>query len=563
MLWNPIIESDIRNDEILFGDIVFDPDGAVAMSGALSRLQRGESVDISEIKNILDTHTKSTDMTKLEAEYKIIKQDIRNFKKVLDDHSINIMLGADSLVSFVQYAVGSKDWIEQYKRKKRNAAYLLTLILNNEGGGTVMLSPEYENECLQRYSDVLKSSMTNPDELKRDAIEEAYRVEAQTDPRAAFKNKQRALVEAGFISEEDSRNNTTLSRAFTAAESKKENHAITFDEIRQTFYKIERCGLRDLESLNRLVIIYNYICKDAGLHEDFCAYKTPDMPYAVLRDSLEMKLRYMEENKRVITTFDNYMCTNPDFVNELRLISKRCDYVSMWDAKIGDCAIVTYDELCSQFEKTDNVSDNTIVFGILEVILNVFYNSYPEYKKMCANIFDYTELKGVFDTVKKDTSAYTEISNIRIIIPDDYANVINDLLNNKPITKESSVIIRKISNETTVDSATKSEQNNKNDNAKIDLTVDKLIDMYFKLEHYSEPNRRDVAVAFHRVIIGAMEDASIKVTKGLASDGGRDYHNMLGLIQTLLNTLNTAANKAIFDSADISVPAGFIPKELL
>ena len=120
MLWNPIIESDIRNDEILFGDIVFDPDGAVAMSGALSRLQRGESVDISEIKNILDTHTKSTDMTKLEAEYKIIKQDIRNFKKVLDDHSINIMLGADSLVSFVQYAVGSKDWIEQYKRKKRN-----------------------------------------------------------------------------------------------------------------------------------------------------------------------------------------------------------------------------------------------------------------------------------------------------------------------------------------------------------------------------------------------------------------------------------------------------------
>ena len=198
MGWNPQINFKLRDDEITFGDLIFDKGSAELLCKALTAIKNGQSVGNDVIKSIIENGCYTDkELEALRKEFDEIKNDISYFKKLrASGFTSGISNWAKRVDANINYVTGSNTWIEKYKELKLCACEMYESLL----GKNYAFTPQEKATFDKRYGDVLKST-TSKERLDGVLRKQYYEDLAAGVPNAADIYIQ-AQVDNGIITEQ-------------------------------------------------------------------------------------------------------------------------------------------------------------------------------------------------------------------------------------------------------------------------------------------------------------------------------------------------------------------------
>lgn len=213
MGWNPQINFKLRDDEITFGDLIFDKGSADLLCKALTSIKNGQSVGNDVIKSIIENGCYTDkELGALRQEFEEIKNDIAYFKKLrVSGFTSGISNWAKRVDANINYVTGSNTWIEKYKELKLCACEMYESLL----GKNYAFTPQEKVTFDKRYNDVLKGT-TSKERLDGILRKQYYEDLGAGVPNAADIYIQ-AQVDNGIITEQQAEGKRRLFGAASKA----------------------------------------------------------------------------------------------------------------------------------------------------------------------------------------------------------------------------------------------------------------------------------------------------------------------------------------------------------
>lgn len=213
MGWNPQISFKLRDDEITFGDLIFDKSSAELLCKALKTIKSGQSVGNDVIKSIIENGCYTDkELEALRQEFEEIKNDISYFKKLrASGFTSGISNWAKRVDANINYVTGSNTWIEKYKELKLCACEMYESLL----GKNYEFTPQEKTTFDKRYNDVLKGT-TSKERLDGILRKQYYEDLGAGVPNAADIYIQ-AQVDNGIITEQQAEGKRKLFGAASKA----------------------------------------------------------------------------------------------------------------------------------------------------------------------------------------------------------------------------------------------------------------------------------------------------------------------------------------------------------
>lgn len=157
MAWNPKLNFQLRDDETTLGELVIDTAAIPQIQKLLCTIREGSPIDMQGWTNYLrDTIYTNEEFSRIKNDFDVIKSDMRFMRQIWGSQKWHVDLKGfvDRADNAVNYIVGSKTWLEQYRETKMLAAELFARLKAN--GVQHELMPELE----KRYGQVLAQSTT-------------------------------------------------------------------------------------------------------------------------------------------------------------------------------------------------------------------------------------------------------------------------------------------------------------------------------------------------------------------------------------------------------------------
>lgn len=213
MGWNPQISFKLRDDEITFGDLIFDKGSAELLCKALKTIKSGQSVGNDVIKSIIENGCYTDkELEALRQEFEEIKNDISYFKRLrASGFTSGISNWAKRVDANINYVTGSNTWIEKYKELKLCACEMYESLL----GKNYEFTPQEKATFDKRYNDVLKGT-TSKERLDGILRKQYYEDLGAGVPNAADIYIQ-AQVDNGIITEQQAEGKRKLFSAASKA----------------------------------------------------------------------------------------------------------------------------------------------------------------------------------------------------------------------------------------------------------------------------------------------------------------------------------------------------------
>lgn len=237
MGWNPSINFKLRDDEIVFGDLIMDKNTAELLGEALMNIKEGRPVE--NLSEVLEYVYTNDEFIELKDTFREVKEDIKYFSEVLAGMG-RFIPGVSSMVgrtkSTFDYVVGTTSWIEKYKNYVTIAAEAYSQLCALE----YQFPPEKSGEYAQRYGDVLTHT------TEKERIRESIEIQFQEDIKeigleAAIKRKIENEFKCGINSEGTTAmlNSLTVSMGQSKQEGIEEANALrdATDEARNKMVK--------------------------------------------------------------------------------------------------------------------------------------------------------------------------------------------------------------------------------------------------------------------------------------------------------------------------------------
>lgn len=198
MGWNPQINFKLRDDEITFGDLIFDKGSAELLCKALTAIKNGQSVGNDVIKSIIESGCYTDkELEALRKEFDEVKNDISYFKRLrASGFTSGVANWAKRVDANINYVTGSNTWIEKYKELKLCACEMYESLL----GKGYAFTPQERAAFDKRYSDIMKST-TSKERLDGVLRKQYYEDLVAGVPNAADIYIQ-AQVDNGIITEQ-------------------------------------------------------------------------------------------------------------------------------------------------------------------------------------------------------------------------------------------------------------------------------------------------------------------------------------------------------------------------
>lgn len=207
MGWNPQFNFSLRDDEVTFGELIFDKQCADMLCAELLKIKNGSSSDISNIKSILDAGCfTDEELSDTRWEFEQIKEDIKVFSEYLRTYQ-KFATWWDTTATKASYIVGSTTWYQQFIDIKSMAADMYMKLLNSNH----QFSPEDKGEYDRRYRDIIQSTSAN--ERTELAIRRQYERNLAEGVDNAREIYMDAMITAGFLTEEQVEAQNVLLRA--------------------------------------------------------------------------------------------------------------------------------------------------------------------------------------------------------------------------------------------------------------------------------------------------------------------------------------------------------------
>lgn len=207
MGWNPQFNFSLRDDEVTFGELIFDKQCADMLCAELLKIKNGNSSDISNIKSILDAGCfTDEELSDTRWEFEQIKEDIKVFSEHLRTYQ-KFATWWDTTATKASYIVGSTTWYQQFIDIKSMAADMYMKLLNSNH----QFSPEDKGEYDRRYRDIIQSTSAN--ERTELAIRRQYERNLAEGVDNAREIYMDAMITAGFLTEEQVEAQNVLLRA--------------------------------------------------------------------------------------------------------------------------------------------------------------------------------------------------------------------------------------------------------------------------------------------------------------------------------------------------------------
>lgn len=197
MSWNPSINFKLRDDQVAFGDLIFDKNGASLVCEVLHSIKDGKPINMEVFKQVLDEWCFTDfEFEKLKEEFEQIKQDIATFKQISTSFGSKWTASIKSVGIAMDYVAGSATWVQKYKENKAIAAGLYQNVKKSGYQFSMAEQQEYD----KRYFDVMQASTDT--ELVEAFLQRQYRENLAAGDKDAVNKYCDALVETGCITPE-------------------------------------------------------------------------------------------------------------------------------------------------------------------------------------------------------------------------------------------------------------------------------------------------------------------------------------------------------------------------
>ena len=216
MGWNPQFNFKLRDDQIAFGSLILDKNGADAIADILVRFKNGEVPDLGVLKDLMDNYCfTNEEFTAMKNELPVIQADIKAFKDIGCNTLQKWKLMAQSVSINVNYVAGSDSWVERYKELKMVAADLYNQLVQVGYQFTAEEKAKYD----ERYGDIIGCT-TNMERVSSVFEKQYLEAMLRGDPNA-LDNFCDCMVEAGVWTEDVAareKNKRQLNRRLNDAE---------------------------------------------------------------------------------------------------------------------------------------------------------------------------------------------------------------------------------------------------------------------------------------------------------------------------------------------------------
>ena len=216
MGWSPQINFQLRDDEVTFGKLIIDKNGAELLSEMLIDMKNDKPVNMETFVQILKEWCFSDlEFDDLRIEFDQIKADITEFKRLSASFGVQWTSNIQVVGAALDYAVGSKTWIEKYKENKQIAASLYA-DLKRKGHH---FDPIHQQEYEKRYCEVI--SACTETELVETYLKRQYQQDVAAGVPDALEKYCAALVETGCLSKEAAEKKLQMARMWENAAADK------------------------------------------------------------------------------------------------------------------------------------------------------------------------------------------------------------------------------------------------------------------------------------------------------------------------------------------------------
>lgn len=212
MGWNPTINFQLRDDQVVVGKLIFDKNGAELLSELFIDMKAGMPVNLDVLNTIVrDWCFTNDEFDNLRVEFDQIKEDISEFKRICNSYGAKWTACVQSVGIAADFIVGTSTWVESYKESKSIAAGLYQQIKRQGYQFDLVKQQEYD----LRYSDVMSSATDT--ELVEAYLAKKYREDMANGDTQALKKYCDALVETGCITKEAAEKKMQMMGYFDAA----------------------------------------------------------------------------------------------------------------------------------------------------------------------------------------------------------------------------------------------------------------------------------------------------------------------------------------------------------
>lgn len=197
MGWSPQLNFRLRDDQVAFGDLILDKNGAQFISEMLIEIKKGAVPDLGLMKTVLDDYCfTNEEFSNLKNEMVEIQEDIKEFKQIGSNTLQKYNVFIKTLAVNTNYIVGSDTWIERYKELKMIAADMFN--------GIIKCGYKFEESRLrklhERYDEII--GCTDGMERVGNVFQRQYKEALLNGDEHALDNYCACMVEAGVWSPE-------------------------------------------------------------------------------------------------------------------------------------------------------------------------------------------------------------------------------------------------------------------------------------------------------------------------------------------------------------------------
>ena len=206
MAWNPSFNFKLRDDEVVFGNLIFEKNTAQVVCVALAKIRDGYVVNNTILMDALKAgcHT-NEELDKLHEDFEEVKKDITYFKSVLKGSfikkAVNMLARVNATSSYI---TGSISWLQKYKELKECACELYMELKAEQ----YQFTQEELSIFEKRYSDVASCSTSQErrknivDTMMADSIANG---EIEFGSNEMYMQRVQAEVACGLITEEQAK----------------------------------------------------------------------------------------------------------------------------------------------------------------------------------------------------------------------------------------------------------------------------------------------------------------------------------------------------------------------
>ena len=155
MGWKPAFNFQLRDDEVVFGNVVLNSSVQGKVSGNLLKYRDGEELT-EEFRELLKQHMYSADeFMHLDSDFKQVKIDIKYFNSIFNKYDREIFKRfRNRLTCSLNYIAGSKTWLDCYVHEKGVAAEMYRQLLDAK----YPFDPVHKREYDERYAIVIEEN---------------------------------------------------------------------------------------------------------------------------------------------------------------------------------------------------------------------------------------------------------------------------------------------------------------------------------------------------------------------------------------------------------------------